>query len=101
MKARRSTVSEWFLRPPAPASVVVRIVVGVALSCLIAFGPQTWRAWALTNRFVSTLGDDMGGSHEQDRLSRPQVQRHGRVHRQEVLHYARKVGGSKGHRQMV
>ena len=59
MKERRSVADEWSIRASGK-----RIVVGLALVVLVAFGPHPWRARALTNRFVSTSGNDMGGTND-------------------------------------
>src|SRR5215470_13883407 len=64
MKARRSYLHEWSTRPPADAGMVIRIVAGLALVAVVAFGPQTRHARAITNRFVSTSGNDMGGTND-------------------------------------
>src|SRR5215470_5419862 len=71
MKARRSYLHEWSTRPPADAGMVIRIVAGLALVAVVAFGPQTRHARAITNRFVSTSGNDMGGTNDCTNTGQP------------------------------
>src|SRR5262249_32413233 len=55
---------QWSLGSPIPLGSVLRIGAGLTLAVLLALGPQAWRARALTNRFVSTSGNDMGGTND-------------------------------------
>src|SRR5262245_8503623 len=51
-------------RPRALGVLAIRIIGGLALVMLVVFGPQPRRAQALTNRFVSTSGNDSSGTND-------------------------------------
>jgi len=51
-------------RPRALGGLAIRIIGGLVLVLLVAFGPQARRARALTIRFVSTTGNDSGGHND-------------------------------------